>query len=145
MKKLSLVLFFLFTAFTALFAQDSKHPIDIETDACMEKDPSTMGMIECSRLAQEKWDAEMNKYYDMLMDKLDESAKASLRDSQRRWLEFRDAEFKAIDDYYSYIYEQAGGGTMYSMMQAGARMQVVRDRALEIISYYQMIGEFLGK
>ena len=145
MKRLSLIFFFLFAAYSTSFCQETKHPIDIETETCMEKDPSTMAMIECSRVAGEKWDAEMNKYYNLLLSKLGEDAKTSLRDSQRMWLDYRDAEYKAIDDYYSYIYDQAGGGTMYSMMQAGARMEVVRKRALEIISYYEMVGEFLGK
>lgn len=143
-KALTLVLFVLTFSITS-YAQDQKHPIDKEMDACIDKDPSTRGMIECMDAAKVKWDVELNKYYKLLMSTLNDSSKASLRESQRKWIEFRDAEIDAIGDIYEYKYEVMNGGTLYSLMAVGRSLEVVKTRALELISYYEVFHEFDDK
>ena len=75
---------------------------------------------------------------------LDEDAKSKLKASQREWIKFRDLEYESIMSMYSYIYEKAGGGTMYSLLSVGASMDVVRQRALDLKDKYDVIMEFTG-
>ncbi|MFN3378277.1 MAG: lysozyme inhibitor LprI family protein, partial [Runella zeae] len=53
---------------TASFSQQASesHPIDVSLDNCMDKNPSTQGMIGCLDEAYKKWDAELNKNYKAL-------------------------------------------------------------------------------
>lgn len=124
--------------------KDSKHPIDVEMNQCMDKDGSTQGMIQCMRNAEEKWDTEMNKYYKLLMKELesDSTAVNDLREAQREWIKFRDKEFQTIASYYTYLYNKEGGGTLYSLLAQSAHLEVVRQRALDIIDKYEVLQEF---
>ena len=126
------------------FTQTKEHRLDKWLSDCMEKDGSTMGMILCSDTAAVLWDKELNTVYDLLMNNLGENARNALRDSQREWIKFRDKEFEAIDAYYTYIYEIMEGGTMYPMLAAGARMEVIRKRALELTAMYDELNAHLG-
>jgi uncharacterized protein YecT (DUF1311 family) len=123
---------------------ESKHPIDVEMNQCMEKDGSTQGMIQCMSEAEEKWDAEMNKYYKLLISEIESDTVAvnDLRDAQREWIKYRDKEFRTIASYYTFVYNKMGGGTIYSLIAQGDHLDVVRARALEIIGKYDVLHEF---
>ena len=118
-----------------IFAQDN-NPIDKELSDCMDKNPSTQGMLKCIDNAYSKWDDELNNYYKKLTGVLDDEGKASLKDAQRKWIEFRDLEFKNIE----YIYSKKDG-TMYLPMQAIDRMEIIKKRALELKDYYELLTE----
>jgi uncharacterized protein YecT (DUF1311 family) len=113
-----------------------QHRIDKALDVCIDKDGSTAGMVECIGKAYTQWDAELNKVYNELMQQLDATGKASLKAAQLQWLKFRDAEFKLIDTVYSNL-----EGTMYVPMHADSRMQIVKNRALELQSYLSILKE----
>ncbi len=118
-----------------IFAQDN-NPIDKELSGCMDKNPSTQGMLKCIDNAYAKWDDELNNYYKKLTGILDDEGKSFLKDAQRKWIEFRDLEFKNIE----YIYSQKDG-TMYLPMQAIDRMEIIKKRALELKDYYELLTE----
>jgi uncharacterized protein YecT (DUF1311 family) len=122
---------FLCLSFAAI-AQDAQeqHPIDIALDKCMDKNPSTHGMVVCLDEAYKKWDAELNKNYKAVALKLDAKQKAALLTSQRKWLEYRDLEFKFQDALYATM-----EGTMYQPMAINDRLEVVKKRALTLKSY----------
>ncbi len=143
-KLLLLAVFIAVPLFAHAQDKESEHPIDVWTSQCMEKDGSTMGMIQCSDSAAVLWDIELNRVYKLLMDNLGEDAKSALREAQREWIKFRDKEFELISSYYTYIYEIMGGGTMYPMLAAGARAEVVRKRALALISLYDELNIHTG-
>lgn len=144
MGKNLLVLFAFLLLPVLSFGQEKEHPIDTWYNKCIEDDGSTMGMIACADSSAVLWDIELNKNYNLLMDMLGETAKEDLRDAQREWMKFRDKEWKAISSYYEYVYEIMEGGTMYPMLAAGARAEVVRKRALELKSMYDELNIHMG-
>ena len=104
-----------------------EHPIDKALGECIDEDSSTAGMIQCIDAANTAWDGELNRRYGELMKRLPDAAKAKLRDAQRRWIAFRDADLEAIGEIY-------GGfdGTMYRTMANDAVMQLTKTRAEQI-------------
>ncbi|CAD7854509.1 MAG: hypothetical protein, partial [Olavius algarvensis Gamma 1 endosymbiont] len=56
----------------------------------------TQGYISAYAHYENFLDQELNKAYERLMGHLDEDAQQTLRDSQRNWLKYRDAEFEFI-------------------------------------------------
>ena len=122
---------FFFTSLVA-FSQEAeeKHPIDIALDKCMDKNPSTHGTVGCLDEAYKKWDAELNKNYKALTLKMDAKQKAALLAAQRKWIEYRDLEFKFQSALYATM-----EGTMYQPMAVNDRMEVVKKRALDLKSY----------
>jgi uncharacterized protein YecT (DUF1311 family) len=114
----------------SVFAQQAQHPLDVTLEKCMEKNPSTHGSINCIVEAQQQWDAELNKQYKMLTQKLNAEQKTALLNAQRAWLKWRDAEFKHIEALYSTMQ-----GTMYQPMQLSDRLEIVRKRALDLKGY----------
>jgi uncharacterized protein YecT (DUF1311 family) len=132
--KILLPVFLLFPL--SIFAQNES-PIDSELTACMDKDPSTHGVLHCIDNAYKKWDDELNNYYQKLMDLLDDNAKDKLKEAERKWIEYRDLEFKNIEGIYS-----KKEGTMYLPMLAIDKMNVIKRRALQLRDYYQLITEY---
>ncbi len=113
-------------------SEKEKHEIDIFVDKAMDKDPSTAGMIKAMDEGEKLWDAELNKYYKLLSEKLDKESKAALKKAQLAWITFRDAEFAMIADVYS-----KQEGTMYRVIAVSLRMEVVKRRALDLKNLYQ--------
>lgn len=139
------ILFFLLILFSAsLFSQVMEHPIDKFTSDCMNENGSTIGIINCTKEAYLLWDQEMNKYYNLLKEVLDEEAFAKLKAAQLKWIEFRDLEIENGNGIYGFIYDTAGGGTMYPMIASVIKVEIVKTRALELKSYYDSIMEFVG-
>ena len=130
-----LVVCFLFILPVVGMAQDEteKHPIDIALDKCMDKNPSTQGMVGCLDEAYKKWDVELNKNYKSLNLKLNAKQKAALLTSQRKWIEYRDLEFKFQSELYATM-----EGTMYQPMAVDSRLQIVKKRALDLKSYLDL-------
>ena len=113
-------------------SENEKHEIDIFVDKAMDKDPSTAGMIKSMDEGEKLWDAELNKYYKLLSEKLDKESKTALKKAQLAWINFRDAEFAMIADIYS-----KQEGTMYLVIAVSLRMEVVKRRALDLKNLYQ--------
>lgn len=123
------------------FAQDNaagnntgeiKHEIDIFVDKAMDKDPSTAGMIKAAEEGEKLWDAELNKYYKLLSAAMDNESKAALKKAQLAWISFRNAEFAMTGIFYS-----KKDGTMYRVIAACARLEVVKKRALTLKTLYE--------
>jgi uncharacterized protein YecT (DUF1311 family) len=132
-KKQVLIAWFVFCVFCVVPAcAQEEHPIDSSLGDCLDKSNSTAGMIECLKEAHDKWDAEMNRYYNLLMGILKEEAKKQLRQSQKAWLRFRDLEFEFIPNYYLDIGSYQGPTTW------SHKVDVVRARALELQAYYKV-------
>lgn len=137
MKKYILFLILISIAVSAkLFSQETKHPIDLYLDSCMEKDMSTAGIVKCMEEATKMWDAELNKYFKLLIKELDEESVYILKSAETEWLVFRDKEFQNIDNIYSKL-----KGTMFIPMKYDTRLDIVRTRALRIKDYYEILKE----
>jgi len=138
MRKAIHLIAILFFMCSISFAQETaKHPIDKSLDACLDKDSSTAGMVNCIGEAYAKWDKEMNRLYAELMKRLGADGKAVLKDAQVQWLKFRDAEFKLLSSIYDKI-----EGTMYIPMRADSRMQIVKNRAIELKANLDLVKDF---
>lgn len=136
MKLYSVFFFTFFFSSVAAFSQETpeKHAIDIALDKCMDKNPSTQGTVGCLDEAYKKWDAELNKNYKALTLKMDAKQKAALLAAQRKWIEYRDLEFKAQLSVYETM-----EGTMFQPMIVNDRMEVVKKRALDLKSYLDLL------
>jgi uncharacterized protein YecT (DUF1311 family) len=112
----------------------TQHAIDAwyEEKMAEETISSTASMREVTYQAQVKWEAEMNKVYKRLMQKLTQPQKNTLRKAQLQWLKFRNAEAQAILEIVS-----AQQGTIHQLSGTNRGMQLVRHRTLELISYEQ--------
>ena len=137
MKKLFLALISVLLLATASTAQEQpQHQIDKALDACIDKNGSTAGMVECTDKAYVAWDKELNKNYTELMRALKLKQKEALRLAQLEWIKYRDLEFKLIDSIYDTM-----EGTMYIPMRIAAHMEVIKKRALELKNYLDLVTE----
>ena len=84
-------------------------------------------MAEAVYIAGEQWDAELNKYYKIVMGKLDAAGQAKLKESQRAWLKFRDAELSAAEAVTD-VFES--GGTMQRLDLNDRRMRVCQVKCV---------------
>jgi uncharacterized protein YecT (DUF1311 family) len=116
--------------------EETKHPIDKSLEACIDKNGSTAGMVECTDKAYAAWDKELNKNYSVLMQSLKPKQKETLRQAQLEWIKFRDLEFKLVNSLYDTM-----EGTMYIPMRVDARMEVIRKRALDLKGYLDLIKD----
>lgn len=120
-----------------LLAQD-KHSIDKFLEECIDKNTSTQGMCECGEEALKKWDAELNNYYKLLMNKLRNDTKERLKESQLAWLKFRDLEFGFIEEGYF-----LDVGSYIRPEKIENKLDIVRHRALELRMYYDRVMDLV--
>jgi uncharacterized protein YecT (DUF1311 family) len=116
--------------------QTNTHAIDAWLEKAIEKDPSTVGMRAATNKAREMWDKEMNQIYTRLIGRLSKEQQVSLRDAQRSWLKYRDAEGKVISDIIA-----AKDGTIWQLSATGQGMELVRTRALQLKAYEDAFEE----
>jgi uncharacterized protein YecT (DUF1311 family) len=134
--KIKYVLSFIFILTCSVLSQEKQTEIDTLYKICIDNNPSTQGVIHCAGIAEEAWDKEMNQYYNLLMDVLKEDEKIKLKDSQLKWVAFRDSEF----DFSGTMYYNLGG-TMWLVANADKRVDIVKARALELKDYYTNLTE----
>lgn len=110
-------------------ADAGSHPIDAALEHCLgtADGSTTYGALACIDTAQTAWDRELNRVYGELRKVLSEASRLKLRDAQRQWIAFRDAEIEAIGARYGEL-----DGTMYLVMRADAVMGLTRDRARQL-------------
>jgi uncharacterized protein YecT (DUF1311 family) len=111
------------------------HPLDLKYQSCLDSNSSTIGMLECISNARREWDKELNDNYKLLLSKLNKSQQSSLRESQKEWIIYRKKETK----FYLDIYTREG--TMWNVVMARRGLDIIRQRALELIEYYNTITE----
>lgn len=113
-------------------AQDNadKHPIERKFQNCIEKNGTTIGMIECTEIATKSWDNEMNSKYKKLIQILRPQEIERLKQSQRNWILFRDSELS-----FSNLFLSSFDGTESSLNVVGKKMTLTQNRALEIIFF----------
>ena len=133
---LACALVFFFVSGTVSANEKLIKAIEKRQNDCIEKDPTTAGMIKCADAAYKEWDREMNSAYKKLLSLLDEKEREDLKQSQRAWLKFRDLEFKNINNVYTKM-----DGTMYLPMHTESETRIVRERALQLIKYCELLSD----
>jgi uncharacterized protein YecT (DUF1311 family) len=126
----------LFVATLSIAQEQTQHPIDKALEACIDKNGSTAGMVECTDKAYVAWDKELNKNYSELVRTLKPAQKEALKSAELEWIKYRDLNFKFIDSIYDTMQ-----GTMYIPMRIDARMEVIKKRALELKGFLDLAQE----
>jgi uncharacterized protein YecT (DUF1311 family) len=102
------------------FAQDDNYSAAYKR--CMDKSGGvTSGMVECTGNEITLQDARLNKNYKTAMAALEAPQKTLLRDAQRLWVQYRDANCG--------MYAQLTGGTMDRIVSADCVMSMTKQRA----------------
>jgi uncharacterized protein YecT (DUF1311 family) len=106
------------------------HPIDKWVEEQIAKNPSTAGERDAYDQGSQRWDKEMNKIYRERMKQLDNHQQAALKNAQRNWLKFRDAESQVISQIIQKL-----SGTMWVPVPSARLYKINRQRALELKDY----------
>jgi uncharacterized protein YecT (DUF1311 family) len=110
---------FLCTA-AALFASAPAHAAANCDNAVTQFD-----LDECTGKDYQAADTELNRVYTRLMSQYDEQNKASLRQSERDWIKYRDSTCE-------HETAESQGGTMHPMLVNGCLAEKTRDRIREL-------------
>ncbi|GAB1410929.1 hypothetical protein MASR1M90_20830 [Desulfovibrionales bacterium] len=132
-------IFFIVVIPCILFANDTNNnivTIHNKLDQCIENYPSTVGQIDCIDIALKDFDKKLNTAYKELINSFDQEGKEALRQSQRKWIQFRDSEIEFLGHYYRNF-----SGTMYSPMHAHEILSITSKRAQELQNYLDFLKE----
>jgi uncharacterized protein YecT (DUF1311 family) len=133
--KIKTLIFFTFLTCIA-FSQDDKHPIDIKLEKCLSLDSNmtTYGMLNCIQESITEWEEVMNKYYSLLMSKIDAEQQNRLKEAQENWVEFKNAEIKFSNSTY-YSME----GSMWLVVGLNNQKEIYKRRAMDLEVYYYFL------
>lgn len=121
---------------TSAQAKEAMNTIDLNTESCLNTNPSTAGMLECFTHAEQEWDTELNRVYKTLQSQLKPAGQDALKQAQRAWIAQRDKEFELINAIHAQM-----DGTMWISVMANKRADVVKERALALQSYLDLLTE----
>jgi uncharacterized protein YecT (DUF1311 family) len=130
-----IVILFLMTC-PIIQAQEKEYPIDKALKACLDKNYSTMEMVQCLDQAYISWDKELNQVYKLLGNQLKPADKNILKQAQLDWLKYRDSEFQLINMVYSQLQ-----GTMYIPVAVDRKIKIVKTRTLELSNYLDILKQ----
>jgi uncharacterized protein YecT (DUF1311 family) len=128
-----------FIIFPEAFGQPptKSYKIDTILNKCIDKtNDGDISMISCLQKAEMNWDAELNKTFKLLLTKLDSNDQRKLRESQRQWLIYKEKEIKFFTDVYG-----QRDGTMWNLTISDKRMQLIRQRTVELLDYYETLTQ----
>lgn len=88
---------------------------------------TTIGIATCAMGEHAAWDVVLNREYKAARAQYtdDQTAADSLRDAQRAWIAWRDAEC-------AFQYDRYGGGSMRTIASANCQMSMTAQRALDL-------------
>ncbi|MGY2287640.1 lysozyme inhibitor LprI family protein [Pseudomonas gingeri] len=100
-------------------------------------DANQASMNECAGKTFKKADDDLNKYYKIQMDYLKTPAsRDALKDAQRKWLAFRDA------DCLYQTGKPADGGSMWPMVNLQCKTALTQQRAAQLKAYTECRSEY---
>jgi uncharacterized protein YecT (DUF1311 family) len=85
--------------------------------------PNTVAIVDCVVAKTRVWDKRLNKAYKELPQRLDAGQLEPLKEAQRSWIEYRDANCGLYG---------SGEGTMRQIQAAECTRSMTQDRALEL-------------
>ncbi|WP_230953170.1 lysozyme inhibitor LprI family protein [Burkholderia stagnalis] len=113
-------------------AQQKVDPIEAQANACLAAPAgqTTSGMIACSHQAYVAYDKRMNEVYQRVMRSADPQTRELIRQAQRQWLAYRDAQHKADNGPW-----RADRGSIASVDIEALNVDAIRARIQEL-DYY---------
>lgn len=109
---------------------EGKHKIDIWEESALKNAGTTQDILKVYSQSYKKWDKALNNAYKILMKKLPDSDKSQLRDSQRKWLAFKESEFRFMPQHI-----QRQGGSITKVISAQRKVSFIRNRVIELEAY----------
>ena len=138
MKYLVLILFVIVNSVSAIDNPDApdylaefKQRISPLESAIYNKAKTTLAYSEGYEKLNIALDKELNIAYKKLMLKVAGPHKAKLRAAQKKWLIYRDAEFRFIN----YNFDRSQFGSSSVLTRGGARATIVKDRVITLLRY----------
>ena len=121
--------------------EQKPHPLDaqMESDARAELGPTTATAALYGEYT-DHWDAELNRVYGYWMSLLPPEGQEVLRNAQRKWIAFRDAEEQLSIMCHLGNETPPHPGTMYLSFNAYRTMNLTRTRVLDL---YALLGSWL--
>lgn len=105
----------------------------------LSADFTTMGMVKATTDLEAGYDALLNKYYQILISKLNLEDQTLFQQSQRNWLKYRDSErifnLEISKEQYS------GGGTIQRLNVVSRYQDITKQRVLEIYYYLTRLAD----
>jgi len=102
-------------------------------------DASQAAMNACAGKAFKQADDDLNKYYKAQMDYLKTPAsKEALKDAQRKWLAFRDADCLYRNG------KPTDGGSLWPMLDLQCKAELTQQRAAQLKAYTECRDETNG-
>ncbi len=104
---------------SSLIMTASAYALDCQTPV------TTVDMSQCAAIDYQKADEELNAVYQQLRSMLDEQGRLLLRDAQRAWIPYRDAECARMADTFR-------GGTMAGLAHLSCMSEMTSRRSTEL-------------
>lgn len=113
-------------------AQQKVDPIEARMETCLgtPAGQTTSGMTDCSHQAYLAYDKRMNDVYQRVMHSVDPQSRVLIRNAQRQWLAYRDAQRQADNAPW-----QADRGSMVSADIEALNVDAIRAR-IDELNYY---------
>lgn len=104
--------------------------LDQEAAICLADKFTTEAIVNCASDEFDSWDQELNRVYQILMQRLHEDGSATLSVAQKAWLNYRDAEYRYVDELMSKKI-----GALYSIVYVGKRIDITKNRVSELYGH----------
>lgn len=105
--------------------------VTVDTDCSTYQEGGTIQMNECRSKQYDIWNQTLNNEYKAALKRVNPSQKVSLRNAQRLWVQYRNANCET--------YAQTDG-TIGSMMGGSCFLDMTKQRALEL----KTLGDLTG-
>jgi uncharacterized protein YecT (DUF1311 family) len=114
--------------------EEKVDPIDKAATECLNSPAgqTTAGMVDCSHKAFVAYDKQLNEIYQKVLASVDPESAKQIRDAQRKWVAWREAQIKADNGPW-----RADRGTIASMDIEAMNVDAVRARIKELQYYAQ--------
>lgn len=119
---------------TAASPEEKVDPIDKAATECLNSPAgqTTSGMVDCSHKAFLAYDKQLNAVYKKVLASVDPESATQIRDAQRKWVAWREAQIKADNGPW-----RADRGSIASMDIEALNVDAVRARIKELQYYAQ--------
>ena len=118
----------------------TEDPIDAWMGAAMDQVVSTPEMVEVYTQAAKKWDDRLNRVYKACLAKLKKPQdRATLKEAQRKWLAYREAERDLINAVCYFTPDGSPAGTIAQVIAPGKLVELLRERVLRLEDYLKIL------
>lgn len=126
---------------TEITNEDTSYDLDKKFNEDISKaNGATSEMVRVLLEYSTLWKKEMDQYYGMLLEKLDEDGKAGLISSQDAWDTYIEQNNQLVLHCNSLLYD--GGGTYPVTLEAELKYKKYRERALELMDLYDILEQY---